>query len=110
MKVYDFGTELEVYRENGYWFDFIRGSKCVMLGLEPNLEKHLKVLGRGLLGQKGARNAFSWHPSEKHLVYGLFEKISEAKKLPDIEKTTDLSPSYTKLHHSNKMWNNSIQQ
>ena len=43
MKLDDFGTELKVYRENGHCFDFVRGSKCVMLGLEPNLEKHLKV-------------------------------------------------------------------
>ena len=33
-----------------------------------------KGVGRGLLGQKVARNVFSWHPFEKHLVYGLFER------------------------------------
>ena len=42
----------------------------------------------------------SWHPSGKHLVYGLFERhigillpkkvSSQAKNLPDTEKTGDL--------------------
>ena len=34
----------------------------------------MPTTGRGLLGQKVARNVFAWHPSEKHLVYGLFER------------------------------------
>ena len=43
------------------------------------------VLGRELLGQKVARNVFSWHPSEKHLVYGLFKRhigTLQPKKVP----------------------------
>ena len=58
------------------------------------------ALGRGQLGQKVAKNVFSWHPSGKHLVYGLFEryigillpklKSSQAKNLPDTEKKGDL--------------------
>ena len=32
-----------------------------------------QTVGRGLFGQKVARNVFSWHSSEKHLVYDLFE-------------------------------------
>ena len=56
------------------------------------------LVGRGLLGQKVARNVFSWHPSGRRLVCGLFEghvgallpnKGSQAKNLPDTEKMTD---------------------
>ena len=32
------------------------------------------IIGRGPLGQKVAKNAFSWHPSGEHLVCGLFER------------------------------------
>ena len=32
------------------------------------------TIGRGPLGQKVAKNAFSWHPSGEHLVCGLFER------------------------------------
>ena len=42
-------------------------------------------IGRGLLGQKVARNVFSWHPSDKHLVYDLFERhigTLQPKKVP----------------------------
>ena len=42
-------------------------------------------IGRGLLCQKVARNVFSWHPSEKHLVYDLFERhigTLQPKKVP----------------------------
>ena len=41
--------------------------------------------GRGLLGQKVARNVFSWQPSKKHLAYGLFERhigTLQPKKVP----------------------------
>ena len=34
------------------------------------------LLGRGLLGQKVAKNVFLWHPSGEHLVYGLFERYA----------------------------------
>ena len=33
-----------------------------------------RLIGRGPLGQKVAKNAFPWHPSRKHLVCGLFER------------------------------------
>ena len=42
-------------------------------------------IGRGPLGQKVAKNAFSWHPSGEQLVYGLFERyigILLPKKVP----------------------------
>ena len=45
----------------------------------------MTALGRGLLGQKVARNVFSWNPSEKHLVYNLFERhigTLQPKKVP----------------------------
>ena len=32
------------------------------------------LLGRVSLGQKRARNGFSWNPSGEHLVCGLFER------------------------------------
>ena len=47
--------------------------------------KGLLILGRGPLGQKVAKNAFSWHPSGEHLGYGLFERyigILLPKKVP----------------------------
>ena len=43
------------------------------------------TLGRGPLGQKVAKNAFSWHPSGEHLVCGLFERhigTLQPKKVP----------------------------
>ena len=46
--------------------------------------EHLQ-LGRGPLGQKVAKNAFSWHPSGEHLVCGLFERhiaTLRPKKVP----------------------------
>ena len=50
------------------------------------------LVGRGPLGQRIAKNVFSWHPSGEHLAYGLFEgytvyryiatkKSSQAKNL-----------------------------
>ena len=39
----------------------------------------LLAIGYGLLGQKVARNVFLWHPSEKHLVYGLLESQKLAR-------------------------------
>ena len=46
------------------------------------------ALGRGQLGQKVAKNVFSWHPSGEHLVYGLFERyigILLPKKVPNCQ-------------------------
>ena len=73
------------------------------------------ALGRGPLGQKVAKNVFSWHSSGEHLVYGLFEryigiyiaakKSSQAKNLPDTEKTGDLWLSSIKLYYSEKIRN-----
>ena len=43
----------------------------------PNLHtapmRHVIKIDRGLLGQKEARNTFSWHPSGEHLVCVFFE-------------------------------------
>ena len=56
-------------------------------------------IGRGSLGQKVAKNAFSWHPSGEHLVCDLFQRhigilpaknVPKQKNLPDTEKTGDL--------------------
>ena len=46
---------------------------------QANLLKYVKIInitiiGRGPLGKKVAKNAFSWHPSREHLVCGLFER------------------------------------
>ena len=43
------------------------------------------LVGHGPLGQKVAKNVFSWHPSGEHLAYGLFERyigILLPKKVP----------------------------
>ena len=44
------------------------------------------------LGQKVAKNAFSWHPSGEHLVCGLFERhigtCIATKKVPKLKRKT----------------------
>ena len=52
------------------------GSRAVFAIANPYscLKFLSSLIGRGPLGQKVAKNAFSWHPSGKHLVCGLFER------------------------------------
>ena len=52
---------------------------------QQNFIIHVGPLGLGPLGQKVAKNAFSWHPSGEHLVCGLFERhigTLQPKKVP----------------------------
>ena len=49
------------------------------------LKQQELLIGRGPLGQKVAKNAFSWHPSGEHMVCGLFERhigTLPSKKFP----------------------------
>ena len=50
---------------------------AVVVGKWVVLKPKMGSLGHGLLGEKVARNVFSWHPSQKHLVYDLFERHSQ---------------------------------